>query len=235
MKRVIELVVMTLLLLFFATTNTQAQAGNAGAPIIQIETVNVCDNGTTAVMALQYIGGSTTPTVLGYYDETGAPYTLSAGPLTIGACDGSGPGSSTQYNYQFMRMCDDGVPFLRLILFTNNTQPGVVTDYTLDMTTTYTVTGTVTDGPCVTSTTTTLGRTLSTTSGTLAANNLSFEICNQGTTIASTTTSAITTDLYPGECFSYTAIYNPVTGQFRLAPSVGYDANGGRLIIVTSN
>lgn len=212
-----------------------AQVGNTGAPIVDIENVLVCDDGTTVTMALQYVVGEAAPSLLGYFDEDGAAYTLSGNGVTVGACDGSGSATDA-YAFQFDRLCDDGTPFYRIALFTNNTTtPTSVTDLELDLSTAYTVAGTVTAGPCAESTTTTLTRVNSSATGTVASGTLSFEICNEGTSTGTVTVGGTTSNLIPASCWSYSAVFNEASRQYRVTPAVTFDASGTTFTVTTAN
>lgn len=234
MKLFQKLLLFSLGLLLFASS-INAQVGNTGAPIVNVTSVNVCDDGTTLTMALQFVAGNEDPVVLGYYDQAGNEATLSGNTLTVGACDGSGSGPEDQYAFDFIQMCDDGTPFYRLVLFTNNTLPGTVTDYELDMTTPYTVSGSVAPGPCVISSVASLSRVESTTSGTIAAGTMSFKISNEGVKVAQITVGGTTSNLRPGASWGNDAMYDRVNNRYIFNPQIAYDANESLLIITTSN
>ncbi|MEM9929090.1 MAG: hypothetical protein AAF840_04690, partial [Bacteroidota bacterium] len=105
----------------------------------------------------------------------------------------------------------------------------------LDLTTSYTPSGTIYTGPCATTSTATLSRSIEVGSGTITAGAFSFEICNEGTAVGTVTIGGAASNLYPGSCTSYTATYNPATRQYKLAPAVSYDGSGTLLAVVVEN
>jgi hypothetical protein len=224
-----------LCLLAALSFDLDAQVGEVGGPIVDIELAAICDDGTTAYAVLQYVVGVTTPTVLGYIDAQGAAYTLTATP-TAGTCDGSSA-AGPDYTVSVLSLCDSGTPFYRVAVFTDNTSTASATaDFELDLSTSYTVAGTVFTGPCATSATAAITRTISTTTGTITAGAFSFEICNEGIANGTVTVgggSAAT--LIPGSCTSFKATYNPVTRQYRIAPVVTYVATGTSFAVVVEN
>lgn len=212
-----------------------AQVGEVGGPIVDIELIPVCDDGTTAFQVLQYVVGVATPTSLGYVDAAGAAYTLTGTP-TAGACDGGSGGGGPDYTVSVLSLCDSGTPFYRVAVFTDNASTASVTaDFELDLSTAYTVAGTVYTGPCYTSVTSVVTRSNSTATGSFAAGALSYEICNDGTSNAVVTINASASILIPGSCTSFKASESPITRQYRTAPAVSWDATGTILTVIVEN
>ncbi|MEM9525797.1 MAG: hypothetical protein AAGA31_04260, partial [Bacteroidota bacterium] len=138
-----------LLSLFCFSGSLFAQGGvdGGGGPLVSIDIEPICDDGTTAFVILQRVVGSANTTVLGYVDAQGSAYTLTGTP-TVGTCDGGGA-SGPDYTTSVLAMCDDGTPFYRVAVFTDNTSTASATaDFELDLSTSYTVSGTVYTGPC---------------------------------------------------------------------------------------
>jgi hypothetical protein len=233
MKTIPKILFLLCLLLFLAT-DVFGQAGETGGPIVTIDMEPVCDDGTTVFHVLQFVVGEANPISLGYFDGQGNAYTPTGTP-EAGSCDGS-VAAGPDYTVSVLALCDDGTPFYRVAVFTDNTTaPTASADYELDLTTAYVPAGTVNVGPCNTSINATLSRTLATTTGTITAGAFSFEICNQGTEDGTVTINAVTTTLIPGSCTSYAATYNPATRQYRTAPEVSYDGTGTTLSVVVEN
>lgn len=222
-------------LLAALSLDVSAQVGNPGGPIVDIELQEVCDDGTVAFQVLQFVVGSATPILLGYVDAAGAAYTLTGTP-TAGSCAGVGT-ASPDYTVSVLSLCDSGTPFYRVAVFTDNTStPTATADFELDLSTSYTVAGTVYTGPCATVATAAITRTISTSTGTITAGALSFEICNEGTSNGTVTIgggSAAT--LIPGSCIWFRSNYNPSTRQYRIAPAVAYVATGTSFAVVAEN
>ncbi|MEM6772102.1 MAG: hypothetical protein AAF597_16115, partial [Bacteroidota bacterium] len=204
---------------------------------VDIEFQAVCDDGTTAFQVLQYTVGASSPISLGYIDATGAPYTLSGGPLTSGFCDGSTAAASIDYNTSVSILCDDGTPFYRVAVFSLDTiTPTAVADYELDLVTTYTTSGTVYPGPCSLTTDANLSRTIVTGAGSIPSGAYSFEICNEGTNNATVTIGSGSAEtLIPGSCVRFSARYIDELRQYRVAPAVSYDATGTQLMVYFEN
>jgi hypothetical protein len=215
-----------------------AQVGEVGGPIVDIEFIAVCDDGTTVFNMVQtVVGGSANPTSLGYVTASGTAHTLSGGTLTAGYCDGGTGTVAIDYNTTVQALCDDGTSFYRVAVFTGDTLAATATqDYELDLTTTYTPSGTVYSGPCSVATTAAITRTVSSTTGNIAAGAFSFEICNEGVENGTVTIgggSAAT--LIPGSCTSFKATYNYATREYRIAPAVSYVATGTSFAVVVEN
>jgi len=136
-------------------------------------------------------------------------------------------------------LCRNGwrTPFYRVAVFTNQSSTATATvDFELDLSTTYTVAGTVYTGPCTTTSTAAITRTLSTTTGSIPAGAFSFEICNEGTANGTVTIGAgAAATLIPGSCTSFKSTYNPSTRQYRIAPAISYVATGTSFAVVVEN
>ncbi|MEO0734052.1 MAG: hypothetical protein AAFZ52_14550, partial [Bacteroidota bacterium] len=134
-------------------------------------------------------------------------------------------------------MCDDGNAIYFVVVYNDTTTTASATGYfELDLTTSYTPSGTVTFGPCATTVNATLSRTISSTTGTITAGAFSYEICNEGTEDGTVTIDGGTAaKLVPGACTSYRAVWNPATREFRVAPVVTYDATGTEFVVITEN
>jgi hypothetical protein len=227
-----------LCLLAALSFDLDAQVGEVGGPIIDIEFIAVCDDGTTVFNMVQTIvGGSSNPTSLGYVTATGAAHTLSGGTLTGGFCDGGTGTAAIDYTTTVQALCDDGTPFYRVAVFSGDTITATATaDFELDLSTTYTPAGTVFSGPCAVTTTAAISRIVTATTGSISAGAFSFEICNEGTANGTVTVgggSAAT--LIPGSCTSYRSTYNPSTRQYKVAPAVSYVATGTSFAVVVEN
>lgn len=221
--------------LLASSFNLSAQVGEVGGPILFIDYEAVCDDGTTVFAVLQKVVGNGGTNLLGYVDAAGAAYTLSGGTLTAGFCDGGTGTAAIDYTTSVQALCDEGTPFYRVAVFTTNATTATATaDFALDLSTPYTPTGTVFSGPCATTATANLSRTVSTTTGSIAAGAFSYEICNEGTANATVTVGGGTAaTLIPGSCTRYSATYNWRTRQYMIAPAVTYVATGTTLAIVT--
>lgn len=221
-------------LLFALSLNVSAQVGNPGGPIVDIELQEVCDDSTVAFQVLQFVVGSATPTLLGYVDAAGAAYTLTGTP-TAGSC--AGGSAPPDYTVSVLSLCDSGTPFYRVAVFTDSTFTATATaDFELDLSTSYTVVGTVYTGPCATTATAAITRTISTSTGTITAGAFSFEICNEGTSNGTVTVGGgSAAALIPGSCIWFRSNYNPSTRQYRVAPAVAYVATGTSFAVVVEN
>jgi hypothetical protein len=227
-----------LCLLAALSLDLDAQVGETGGPITDIDFIAVCDDGTTVYhMVMTVVGGAGNPTSLGYVTGSGAAHTLSGGTLTGGYCDGGSGSAAIDYTTTVQALCDDGTPFYRVAVFSKDTITATATaDFELDLSTTYTPSGTVFSGPCAVTTTAAISRIISTTTGSISAGAFSFEICNEGTANGTVTIgggSAAT--LIPGSCTSYKATYNPSSRQYKVAPAVSYVATGTSVAVVVEN
>lgn len=208
-----------------------AQVDDGGGPIVDIELVPVCDDGTVAFHRLMNVVGSATPVSLGYVDAAGAAYTLSGGTLTAGYCEGAGGTPTPDNDYLIAAMCDDGTPFYRIIIYTPTNGP-LTNDVDLEFAD-YTPSGTVNTGPCSTTITAAITRTISTTTGSITTGATSFEICNTGTANGTVTIGGGSAGtLIPGSCTRFSATYNPATRQYQVAPAVAYVATGTSFTVI---
>jgi hypothetical protein len=226
---------MMLLSLFLFSDSLSAQVDGVGGPLVTIQLVPVCDDGTTAFAMMQSVIGQTNPTLLKYIDAEGNDYTIAGAgsTLTAGYCVGDSGTAAADLEYNVLTMCDDGTPFYRLLITTNGTP--TTTDYELDLTTTYTPSGTVDVGPCYSIATASLNRTASITTGTIAAGAFSYTICNTGLADGTVTVNGVTSKLIPGSCTSYRGYLNPVTRKLLVAPEIGWNATNTVFDIITEN
>lgn len=206
-----------------------AQVGDTGAPIADFETRLVCwDNEGTDVTLVQVtlyvVGDNDGPANVAYHtlEGIGVPGVLATN-VTPGVC-GSGEGGQpiATNDYEIQELCDDGTVFYRLVKITAD----VVTeigDYTLAWTS-YTVAGTVSATPCYT----TINASPIRITGqepsdvTVVAGKQSIVVCATGVQDALIIIAGANpgTKIKPGECWSYTAYLDPVTGVYNRTPSV---------------
>lgn len=227
---------LVVLLCLFLSGSLSAQVDGTGGPLVSVDYEAVCDDGTTAFAVFQQVVGISGTTLLGYVDAAGAAYTLSGGTLTAGACGGSQAVAPTSNpsNIQILALCDDGTPFYRVAVYNDTTSAlSASADFELDLSTSYTPSGTVYAGPCSTTQAAVLTRTVSTTTGTIPVGALSWEICNEGTANATITVGGSTTTLIPGSCMQYAGSYNYATRVQRTSPAITYDATNTSLAVVT--
>lgn len=219
--------VATLAILLMAL-GLSAQVGST-APVTDFETQLVCwdDSGTptTIVRVALYQVGETTPLFVRYEDLDGTAVTVGADPITFGPCAGDASTAAENIDYQILDLCDDGTPFYRFIRIDESDNSTTdLGDFDTDFAS-YTVSGTVSAGPCATSANATVVRTVSvTTAGSIAAGKQSCSVCNTGVNQAAFTVDAgPAATLHPGECWRYVAYLNPVTRVFQLSPAVSWD------------
>lgn len=213
----------------------EAQPGATGAPLVDYELTPVCDTGRTVFQVLQYTVGVANPVVIGYIGERGQSYTLSTGTVTAGYCGGGSGVSAPEITTQILAMCDDGTPFYRVAVFTgNNATPTATANLQIDLSTAYTITGTVNIGPCNTVVNAFVDRQEVTTDGySLNPGFRGYEIVNVGLSDASITIGGNTqAPLKPGGRTSFAAFYDPVTRQFFKTPGVNLDAAGTTCIVI---
>lgn len=217
-----------LLLILAVSSFASAQVDGTGGPLIFVDHEPVCDDGTTVFAVLQKVVGVAGSTVIGYVDATGAAVTLSGGTLTAGPCLGDvveGTPTASGGNVQVLSLCDDGTAFYRVVVYNDTTSVlSASSDFELDLSTSYTPSGTVYSGPCRTTAPATLTRMISTGSGTIPLGALSWEICNEGTANGTITIGGTATTLIPGACMQYAGTYNEATRVQRTSPAVPYDA-----------
>jgi hypothetical protein len=224
-------------LLAALSLDVSAQVGEVGGPIIQIDYEAVCDDGTTVFAVMQKVVGVSGTSLLGYVDATGSAHTLSGGTLTAGFCGGGTGVAAIDYTTTVQLLCDDGTPFYRVSVFTKDTLEATSTgDFELDLSTPYGVSGTVFSGPCNITQVAAITRIISTTTGTISAGALSFEICNEGATNGTVTFGGgAAATLIPGSCTSFKASLNPVTRRYSVSPAISYDATGTQFAVLAQN
>lgn len=229
MKRFFELVAMTLILSLACISGLEAQAGNVGAPLVTHDIEPVCDDGTPAWALVQTVVGESTATVVGYFDAEGNAYTLSGNGVEAGPCTGSSGATTTIYNATVEKLCDDGTPFYRIAIFTDgNATPTTVTDLDIDLATAYIVSGTISDGPCYTTTVANAVRYNIDTDGVIIpAGYFSWSFTNVGVTPVNITVGILAIPLLPGETTWFNSFEDPATKQWFSAPSATIDAAGG--------
>ena len=223
-------------LLFALSLDVSAQVGEVGGPIIAVDYEAVCDDGTTVFAVMQKVVGVATTTLLGYVDATGAAYTLSGGTLTAGFCGGGAGTAAIDYTTTVQLLCDDGTPFYRVAVFTTDATTATATaDFELDLSTAYSVAGTVFSGPCSITELASITRVISTTTGVIGTGSLSFEICNEGTSNGTVAfgNSATPAILIPGSCTSFKATLNPITRRYSVSPEILYDATGTSFAVLS--
>jgi hypothetical protein len=170
-------------------------------------------------------------------DATGAAYTLSGGTLTAGFCGGGAGTAAIDYTTTVQLLCDDGTPFYRISVFSEDTLKATSTgDFELDLSTIYSVSGTVFSGPCNITQVAAITRIIATSTGTITAGALSFEICNEGVANGTVTFGGgAAATLIPGSCTSFKATLNPVTRRYSVSPGISYDATGTSFAVLTQN
>ena len=220
---------LAILAFFFFATSLQAQVGNTGAPIADFETELMCwdssgTNITVVRLSLYIVGSNLAPKVTTYHNLAGENVNPDEADLSWGDCDGNGGGGAVSTNdYELIELCDDGTPFYRLIKVDgSDDSSSSLGDFDTDWAS-YTVSGTVDVGPCVTSTTVSWSRQVfAQTSGSVVAGKQSVVICNIGIVDEVLTVGAISTKLLPGECWSYTAYFDPVTQTYHRSDAVSW-------------
>lgn len=217
-------------LLFVLFPPARAQVSNT-APVLDFESQLVCwDNSgteTTLVRVALYQAGEVAPLTVTYHDLDGTVVDVTGDPVTLGACAGDVTPSVAGMDYIATDLCDSGTPFIRLTLIDESDNSTTdLGDFDLDFAA-YTVSGTVTGGPCVTTFESELSYALLTaTSGSIAAGKQSISICNAGSTAVELTVDGTVGNLLPGACWSYAAYTDPVTKIFLRAPAVSWNDAG---------
>ncbi len=223
------------LLLLCSFTAVNAQVGEVGGPIVSIDFEPVCDDGTSVFHVLMYVVGESIPRSLGYRTGDNAAYTPTGTP-TAGPCAGDAATAAPDYNFNVSTLCDGNSTFYRVAVFTDGSPTATVTeDFALDFSTSYTPSGTVYSGPCVATVVSTVTRSIATSTGSVAAGALSYEICNEGVNNAIVTVGGTATVMIPGSCTSFSSTYVPSLREYRTGPAVAYDATGTTLVIVVEN
>ncbi|MEM6397784.1 MAG: hypothetical protein AAF741_15655 [Bacteroidota bacterium] len=223
-------------LLTFGLT-LQAQVGDSGAPIADFETNLMCwDNSgtdeTIVRLSLYVVGTNDAPRVVTYHNLAGQAVTPSVADLTWGACSGDVVSSGSDIDYELIELCDDGTPFIRIVRIDGaDDSTSDLGDYDYDFAA-YTVSGSVTTGPCVTTSNISYIRQIfDETSGTVAAGKQSVTVCNTGIVDGELTVGGNAAVLLPGECWFFSAHYDPVTRTYYRSAAISWTAAG--VLVVT--
>lgn len=232
----------TLMMLFLSTSFLFGQ-GQTDAPIYQNYEIPMCheaDDGTlTSYTVFQTIRlGDDEPCVVKTFDADGTEFTVpTGGKVTEGYCQTPNPTPDCEMK----TYCDDGTIFFRIAQIVKTQTPtGYTTTVTMiDVTETgaiYTASGNEVIGECnvciegeaiVTPSNTT-------TTGTIAAGEVSVTVVNCGCANGTITVGGSTVPLYVGQTFEYDAYKNPLTNEWELSPEIIYDATGTEYCIETT-
>ncbi|MEL6669675.1 MAG: hypothetical protein AAFP08_11945 [Bacteroidota bacterium] len=216
-------------------SDVSAQVGNTGGPVLDYESQLVCWNNSgsdsTLVRVSLYQVGQSTPVTVTYHSLDGSSVDISGDVVTLGACAGDVTPTIAGIDYLMIELCDSGTPFYRLRrIEESNNNTTDVGDFGMDFSA-YTVSGTVTTGPCVTSFEAQLTvSTINQTAGSIPAGKQSVSICNVGIDDVALTVDGTLSTLYPGACFKYAAYVDPTTKIFFRSPLISWD-NASRVFV----
>ncbi len=173
------------------------------------------------------------------FRANGNAFTVPSGKQTIGDCPSSVSVTKDSIReLSILEMCDSNTPFLRLVQRTyfpgtNTSVIQKISDLTYVLGT-YTVSGTVTPGPCIPTSTTPLITSFDTeTTSNIGAGKISWMIHNKSTTIITLSIdSQPNQNLHPGQYVGCTAIWDPSTKKYVTCPAVTVNATSGNPVSV---